>query len=233
MKKNKFYKIIFTLNLLISSFISAQESYFYRNGIHSKVELLAEMKALNKKHPNQDPYFSFNKIIERNDSIIKYGTIVFTPKGIKQENVLDLLNKQLPDFSLDKYNGEKVTNKTYAGKPIILNLWFAACEPCVKELPDLNLIKKQYDGKLSFVSITTDDKNGVAKFLTKYKFDYDILINGRNYIKSLGNYYYPKIILIDKSNKVRFINSGIPSDASWKKLELKSLIDEIEILIKE
>lgn len=50
------------------------------------------------------------------------------------------LNKQassIPEVSLTDLNGQAVTVKSFAGKPIVINLWATWCPPCRREMPVL------------------------------------------------------------------------------------------------
>jgi hypothetical protein len=67
-----------------------------------------------------------------------------------------------------------------------------------------------------------------------FKFDFEILINAKKYIDSLGINGYPKIILLDKNNIIRQIPFGIYArDKNSSELLLKEFTKQIEILLNE
>jgi hypothetical protein len=53
-----------------------------------------------------------------------------------------LIGKSLPDFNFKDLNGKYVKLSELIGKPIIINLWFKECIPCIAEMPTLNSIKE-------------------------------------------------------------------------------------------
>lgn len=58
----------------------------------------------------------------------------------------------------------------------VLNLWYTACGPCVKEMPDLNMLVAEFaNNKVDFLALTFDSKKKVNKFLKKRQFDYQII----------------------------------------------------------
>ena len=44
----------------------------------------------------------------------------------------------------------------FTGKPVLVNLWASWCAPCVKELPTLDKLARQQDGKLDVVAVSQD-----------------------------------------------------------------------------
>jgi len=57
----------------------------------------------------------------------------------------------------------------------LVNLWASWCVPCLKEMPDLIEIKKNYESKVRFLLISTDSlekKPEVLKILIKHRVDF-------------------------------------------------------------
>jgi hypothetical protein len=46
-------------------------------------------------------------------------------------------DKELPEFTAQKLNGDKLKSRDLSGKIVVLNLWFIDCLPCIKELPEI------------------------------------------------------------------------------------------------
>lgn len=52
-----------------------------------------------------------------------------------------------PDFTLKDLNGNSVTLESLKGRVVYLNFWATWCPWCVKELPDVETVYKQYKDK--------------------------------------------------------------------------------------
>jgi len=57
---------------------------------------------------------------------------------------LPKLGKPAPAFSLVNIQGDTVTLKSFAGRPIIINFWAPWCLPCIKEFPAENRLSEKY-----------------------------------------------------------------------------------------
>lgn len=85
--------------------------------------------------------------------------------------------------------GRQVELAQYLGKPLVLNFWATWCAPCVKEMPDLDMLHKKHDG-VNFVGLAVDTPVNVQKFGTKVQVSYPLLIAGHGGIqlmRDLGN----------------------------------------------
>ncbi|OYW24214.1 MULTISPECIES: TlpA family protein disulfide reductase [unclassified Sphingomonas] len=58
--------------------------------------------------------------------------------------------------------GKPVTIASFAGKPVLLNLWATWCAPCVAEMPTLDGLADRLDGKLTVLAVS-QDLEGAAK----------------------------------------------------------------------
>ncbi|WP_374144929.1 TlpA family protein disulfide reductase [Sphingomonas sp. 28-63-12] len=58
--------------------------------------------------------------------------------------------------------GTPVTLASFAGKPVLLNLWATWCAPCVAEMPTLDALAVREGGTLTIVPVS-QDLEGAAK----------------------------------------------------------------------
>lgn len=138
-----------------------------------------------------------------------------------EENVQQLLNKKIPSHSLQTIDGTTIDLSKMQGKPIVVNFWFAACKPCIEELPLLNHIFEKYAGRVHFIAITFEDKVKVKSFLKTHRFDFVSVVSAKEYISKLGVKYYPKNIFIDKNGIIRKIEGGIPPESTFEDAQLR------------
>ena len=114
----------------------------------------------------------------------------------------------------------------------MVNLWFTTCHPCIAELPALNKLVDEYKDKdVVFLGISTDTKAILnADFFPKYKFDFKIIADGNDIVKSLGNTGFPTTYIIDTKGKVAQVWRGgtINKTAETEAyLKMKPVIDEL------
>jgi len=97
----------------------------------------------------------------------------------------------LPDFNLPDVSGKLHNISEWQGKILIINFWATWCPPCLKEIPELVALQKQYSTKgLQVIGVAIDDQNSVEEFLVSNKINYPILIAGVTGIalaQQLGN----------------------------------------------
>ncbi len=85
--------------------------------------------------------------------------------------------------------GRQIELAQYLGKPLILNFWATWCAPCVKEMPDLDMLQKKY-AAVNVVGLAVDTLVNVEKFGQKVQVSYPLLIGGHDAIqlmRTLGN----------------------------------------------
>lgn len=63
---------------------------------------------------------------------------------------------ELPDVTLTDPAGATLALGEATGKPVLLNLWATWCVPCVTEMPLLDRIAGEMDGKLTVLTVSED-----------------------------------------------------------------------------
>jgi peroxiredoxin len=119
--------------------------------------------------------------------------------------------KLLPEFNFKDLNGRVYSKESINGKTLVLKCWFINCVPCVKEMPELNQLVKQYSSRndLLFVSLAFDSPDKLKTFLTKTKFDYAVVADQEDYIENkLKITGYPTHLVVDGDGKIlKAVNS--------------------------
>ncbi len=74
---------------------------------------------------------------------------------------------ELPEFVFADPAGQQLRLSSLKGKPLLINLWATWCAPCVAELPTLEALAAQHEGKLKVLTISQDGPKSdkVAGFL--------------------------------------------------------------------
>lgn len=87
-----------------------------------------------------------------------------SPAGPEAMGVLDRSHKgeAASDLQFIDPAGKPVTIASFAGKPVLLNLWATWCAPCVAEMPTLDGLADRLDGQLTVLAVS-QDLEGAAK----------------------------------------------------------------------
>ena len=124
------------------------------------------------------------------------GLLTYLPERILERRIRTLDNNhfRLADFQ---------------GKVLVINLWASWCGPCRREVPEYELIRKEYQGRnVEFIGLTTEDPaeatQQVIKFVRQTNFGFLLgwadkemaftLMNGRGSI--------PQTLVIDTNGSV-------------------------------
>jgi len=134
-----------------------------------------------------------------------------------------LLEVAFPPFNLKSISGNSLTEKNLIGKVTVINFWFTGCQPCIREMPELNKLTDKFES-VNFLAFTFNEMSAVKNFLAKHNFDYTQLPNAQELIKTLEINTYPTHIILDKNGVIKEIEIGATDDIFNR---LVTLIDKI------
>jgi thiol-disulfide isomerase/thioredoxin len=87
------------------------------------------------------------------------------------------LPETLPDISLPDSSGTPHRLADWAGKPLVVNFWATWCEPCRREIPLLeDLRRENHQNSFEVVGIAIDHRDSVDKYVRDMKMDYPVLV---------------------------------------------------------
>ncbi|WP_452222657.1 TlpA family protein disulfide reductase [Lacinutrix chionoecetis] len=71
------------------------------------------------------------------------------------------IGKPAPTFNFENINGGKTSLADLKGKYVYIDVWATWCGPCIKEIPSLKEVEKDFEDKnIEFVSLSVDDGRG-------------------------------------------------------------------------
>jgi cytochrome c biogenesis protein CcmG/thiol:disulfide interchange protein DsbE len=224
--------LITTLFLLISINSFSQTTYYTTDGKNRITEaeankMLTEQVAKMSDVMKKQLYGSFtiNDTETKKDSIISRITFAISDK--KSENLMnsgplsEYKNKEFPKFDLNTLVDKNFNSEKLKGKPTMLNFWFTRFAPCIDEMPVLNKIKEKYKDDFNFIAITYEKKEDVTNFLKKHPFDFEHLIDAKDFTDQLGIQAYPMNLFLDKNGVLKYVKGGIPYERKEGEEELK------------
>jgi cytochrome c biogenesis protein CcmG/thiol:disulfide interchange protein DsbE len=116
--------------------------------------------------------------------------------------------KSTPSLKLHDLKGAPHALEDYRGKPVLLNFWATWCVPCAAEMPLLNEMQKQYQGKVVFIAASIDDEDmklQVEAFIKKHQGEALTVMMGAT-LDSLDdfgvNQGMPGTVFIDAEGKI-------------------------------
>ena len=114
-------------------------------------------------------------------------------------------------FSATDIHGNSYSSTELKDKVIVLNFWFVACTPCIKEMPQLNELVNQYGKRddIVFLGLSTDTEELLGKFLAKREFKYEIFAKSKHIAESYLVAAYPTSFVIDKKGIVTYAHTGL------------------------
>lgn len=117
----------------------------------------------------------------------------------------EMEGKPFPQFDVTDLNNNQYTSENTKGKILVVKTWFIGCTACVAEFPELNELVAKYKNRTDvvFVSLATDVKPELEKFLNKKAFEYAVVSDQKEFIlKTLSLDTYPTHIIVDKSGTI-------------------------------
>jgi len=112
--------------------------------------------------------------------------------------------RQQVDFTLSDLQGKSWSLKSLQGKVVLVNFWATWCQPCRREMPDLDALYQRFkDQGFVILAISDEGAEKVKTFLAENKISYPILLDpGRkvNDLFRIGG--IPKSFVYDRNGKL-------------------------------
>ncbi|WP_277187004.1 TlpA disulfide reductase family protein [Caballeronia sp. BR00000012568055] len=134
-------------------------------------------------------------------------------------NAVDQLWKTTPPGAA----GTSEPLSAFKGKPVVVNFWASWCGPCVKEMPVLSAMQRDYQKKgITFIGLGVDSEKNINDFLQKVKVDYPVYVTGfggADLARAFGNNAggLPFTVVIDAKGVVRLTKLGEVNEPELKK----------------
>lgn len=146
---------------------------------------------------------------------------------------IDSKIQYLPNIVLKDLNKIKVnTSDLYKNGPVLINFWYIACAPCIKEMKFLDEFNKKYaESGFSVVSINTDTPRSLARvksLVKSKKYSMDILSDpSSKLLRKLGSRACPFTVLVNTDGTIYSSHLGYnPGDEIALEEEIKDLINK-------
>jgi peroxiredoxin len=113
-------------------------------------------------------------------------------------------SRQHPDFTLTDLKGKSWTLQSMHGKVVMVNFWATWCQPCRKEMPDLDAIYRKFKNQgFVILGISDEEASKVKQLLAEQNVSYPILLDpGRKVNEQLRVSGIPKTFVYDRDGNL-------------------------------
>jgi peroxiredoxin len=108
------------------------------------------------------------------------------------------------DFTLTDLQGKSWTLQALHGKVVLVNFWASWCQPCRKEMPDLDALYRRFKNQgFVILGISDEDAGKVKQLLAERSVTYPILLDpGRKVNELFRIDGIPKSFVYDRNGKM-------------------------------
>lgn len=188
-------------------------------------------------------YFNANATAETKDEIAEIlDTLKSTDASIERTETVVEKNYEIPEvqsttdgskftaFTSVTHEGDEVTEEIFAQADLtMVNIWGTFCSPCIKEMPELGELAKEYADKgVQIVGIIADIEEAgdeiVQMIIDKTGADYTHIVASEDLKKNLLNrtQAVPTTYFVDKEGNI----VGTPLEGARDKETWKGVIEE-------
>jgi len=161
-------------------------------------------KDLDKYHSTFTDYATINEYI------VKFNEQYNLKKSEKGQQAIG--------FEFEGIDGKMYELNDFRGKYVYIDIWASWCTPCIKQIPFLKSLEKNYSDKINFVSIAWKDKPSQWKNAIQRENLQGIQLfagdKDAEFFKFFGVSSIPRFILLDREGKIIESNAKQPSEKS-------------------
>ncbi len=150
--------------------------------------------------------------------------VVLTSLPVRGESVAD--RPKLARFSLKTLDGKRFESKKLVGSVAVVSFWATWCQPCKRELSELDRFRKRFEDRgLVVVAIATDGPetlSAVRSTVRRKRWKVTALTDPDGTAGALLNPRgsVPYTLFIDRAGRVAHIHSGFQAGDESKYLEV-------------
>lgn len=113
-------------------------------------------------------------------------------------------SRQHADFTLTDLQGKSWSLKALRGKVVLVNFWATWCQPCRREMPDLEALYNRFkDQGLVILGISDEESAKVKELLAEQKVSYPVLLDPGRQVNELFRIQgIPKNFVYDRNGKL-------------------------------
>lgn len=213
---------------------------FYQDTVSKLIMPIEHLDSLYKEKRNR-PFHVFGQVT-KSDSVI-WEVAFFDAESVRNDYRAKWINQTFPLKNFKAIDGRLIEKKELEGRNLIINCWSITCGPCIKEIPQLNLLVDSLKkNDFSFLALTFDKSVPINSFLKSGRlkdflnianpeFKFDIIPDQEVLLTNILNVHsYPTTFIVDKNGKIRDILEGVNLDKEGQVKTYAEIIQAIQVL---
>jgi thiol-disulfide isomerase/thioredoxin len=121
--------------------------------------------------------------------------------------------ESVPQLQLPAPDGKIHRLTEWKGRPLVVNFWATWCEPCRREIPLLQALRREHSANgLEIVGIAVDSRESVQKYATEHEIDYPLLVGEREGLQAAAAFgmetVLPFSVFADREGRVVTLKVG-------------------------
>jgi thiol-disulfide isomerase/thioredoxin len=141
------------------------------------------------------------------------GNSASSPSGEESNTSARQEQRQIPNLTLQDYEGNTVVLTDFVGKPAVVNSWAKWCPFCVDELPDFVSLQKEFGDDVVFIAIDRAEPLSAAKGFTDslgITNDMIFLLDpSDDFYRAIGGFTMPETLFVDREGNIQFHKRGV------------------------
>ena len=124
----------------------------------------------------------------------------------KESESSHLLSDEAPPFDLPLVGGGNVTLESLRGQTVLVDFWATWCPPCLREVPELNAISREFEGKgarVLAISVDSLTLEALGDWLKERDAKYPVALADTDLAGRYGADGFPFHVVIGPDGKVR------------------------------
>ena len=136
-------------------------------------------------------------------------------------------SQDAPLLELQDEEGEVHRLESYRGRVLVVNFWASWCTPCVRELPSLNRLRKEFgDQPFEILGVNVaEPPNRLTRFFKRQPIDFPVLYDRESEAFYAWNVKgLPTSFVIDREGRIRYQVRGA---IEWDDAETIGIIESL------
>lgn len=162
---------------------------------------LAERAAVSTAGMPEEPYVTLAQLVRYEHVTVADSPLLNAAVARLQA---DEERRRSVDFTLRDLKGQEWTLSKLRGKVVLLNFWATWCEPCRKEMPDLDALSREFAPKgLVVLGVSDDEVAKITPFTMEGKYSFPILLDpGSRITRLMTGDGIPKSFVYDRAGNI-------------------------------
>lgn len=128
------------------------------------------------------------------------------------------------DWALERNNRERVNLANYNGQVVLVNFWATWCPPCIAEMPSFQDLYADYQDKVVFLFVSSEDHQTVRGFLDRKNYSLPAYRPLSQAPEPMNGKTLPTTYLLDKNGNIVIQKVGA---ADWNSENVRNTIEEL------